>query len=358
MQCEIHLSMNLSDIKPFLLTKFKSEQDLVKSIEKLSLNFTTNRSEIEDYHNDEKMISAYAAFYLTTNFPKYSHCMNYLKDYDELLSGSEIIDIGVGPGTFMFAIGEYYNWKLKTTLWGIETSHLMRKQAAKIKEGLYADKDMEIVSKASLIPEKTKGLNRVVIFTHSFNEMGLEVARKYIEQLQPDTIVFIEPGTKELFHSYVELRKELIDQEYFCHYPCPTNNACPMEGKEDWCHQYLKVTHDKEVERLTQIAQKNRKWMPVTLALYRKGQARTTKPDEAVIVRTYQESKFGFDWDICTASSEHNTLKSTQLLKRNFSKSQAKEVAKLLAGDRIEYEVDKELKDNKTRIKLKRNFDN
>ena len=39
-----------------------------------------------------------------------------------------------------------------------------------------------------------------------------------------------------------------------------------------------------------------------------------------------------------------NKIFQTQSLKRNFSKSEAKEVAKLLAGDKINFEIDKELK--------------
>jgi ribosomal protein RSM22 (predicted rRNA methylase) len=341
--------MNLSDIKPYLLTQFKSEQDLVKSINLLSTNFTSKRENLDDYHKDEKMISAYAAFYLTTNFPKFSHCMNYLNQYKEYLANAEIIDIGVGPGTFLFAIGEYFDWSLDSTLYGIETSQLMKKQALKIKEGLYPDKDIEIVSSESLIPKKDEKKKRVIIFTHSFNEMGIKRAKEYIKNLNPDAILFIEPGTKELFKSYLSLRSDLIEDGFNCHYPCLSNSPCPLEGKDDWCHQYLKITHDKEVERLTQIAQRNRKWMAVTLGLYIKDTQSNFKDNEARIIRTYPESKFGFEWDVCT---KKNQILEVQTLKRNFTKSEAKDVAKKLSGDKIAFDIDKELKDNRTRIKL------
>lgn len=185
--------MNLTDIKPFLIHRFKSEGDLIKAINKVSDNFTASRQDVNDYLQDERLVAAYAAFYLTTNFPKFSHCMDYLEEHRALLQDSELIDIGVGPGTFLFAIGEFFNWNI-STLYGIETSHLMKKQAAKIKEGLFADKDIEIVSKSSLIPVKTK--NRILIFTHSVNEMGVDQAFQYIKQLDPDGIMFIEPAFK------------------------------------------------------------------------------------------------------------------------------------------------------------------
>jgi hypothetical protein len=111
----------------------------------------------------------------------------------------------------------------------------------------------------------------------------------------------------------------------------------------------LKITHDKEVERLTQVAKKNRKWMAVTLGLYIKGEVSNFTENDARIIRTFPESKFGFEWDICT---KDNSILEIQTLKRNYSKSDAKDIAKKLAGDKIVFDIDKELKDNRTRIKL------
>ncbi len=337
--------MNLTDIKPYLLHQFRSESELIKSINTLSDNFTKNRDEIDDYHNDEKLISAYAAFYLTTNYPKFSYCMDYLKEYEAIFKESEIIDIGVGPGTFVFSIGDYFNWEVGT-IYGIETSHLMKKQAAKIKEGLYNDKDIQLVSKSSLIPKKEK--QRIIIFTHSLNEMGNKAALKYIEELDPDIILFIEPGTKSLFKEYLGLRDNLIKVGFDCHYPCPSNDACPMQDKDDWCHQYIKVQHELEVSRLTQLAHKNRKWMPLTLGLYLNDKIKFEKKSLARIIRTYPETKYGFKWDIC---NQKNELIAVEVLKRDYTKKENKLIAEFLAGKEISFEVTKKL-DAYWRIKI------
>jgi len=341
--------MNLTQIQPYLLNNFKSEQDLVKSIQKLSENFTSNRDKINDYHEDEKLIAAYAAFYLTTNYPKFSYLIEYLSSYKKLFQEYELIDIGVGPGTFIFAIGDYFEWDLASTFWGVETSHLMRKQAAKIREGLYADRDIEIVSKLDHIPKKADK-KRMVIFTHSFNEMKQSEAMSYIEKLEADAVLFIEPGTKELFKSYVDFRDLIIAKGFNCHYPCATSLSCPMKDQDDWCHQYLKVSHNLEIERLTQITHKNRKWMPITLGLYLKETSYEPSKNFGRIIRTFVETKFGFSWQVCNSKNE---IFEVEVLKRHLSKSEIKSVGNFLSGQAIEFDIEKELADNKLRIKLK-----
>lgn len=340
--------MNLTKLQPFLLNKFKSDQDLVKSIQKLSENFTSQRENIKDYHEDEKLIAAYAAFYLTTNYPKFSYLIDYISNYKNLFEEYELIDIGVGPGTFIFSIGDYFNWNFNHTFWGVETSYLMRKQAAKIKEGLYSDKNIQIVSSLEHIPKK-QGAKRMIIFTHSFNEMKQSEAMAYIEELEADAILFIEPGTKELFKSYIEFRDLIIAKGFNCHYPCASNQICPLQGKDDWCHQYLKVSHDLEIERLTQLTHKNRKWMPITLGLYLKESEKEKELDFGRIIRTYAETKFSFVWEVCNVD---NKIYEVEVLKRHLSKKQIKVISNYLAGEKIRFVIEKELADNKVRIKL------
>ena len=70
--------MNLSEIMPHLLYQFKSESDLVKAIEEISLKFTKERSNIGDYLKDPRLVSAYTVFYLLTNIPKLEAVLKWL----------------------------------------------------------------------------------------------------------------------------------------------------------------------------------------------------------------------------------------------------------------------------------------
>ena len=342
--------MNISKIKPFLLSEFSSEADLVRHIEKLSENFTTNRKDIDDYVESEKMISAYTCFYLTTNYPKFSHILDHLNELADDFKDCEWVDIGCGPGTFLFAIKDQYAGALKRPLWGIESSPLMRKQAKKIQDGLYPYSKISIVQSAAEIPEKKT--KRIVLFSHSLNEMGNEAALQYLKKLNPDKVLFIEPGTKEFFKQYLELRDQLFSDGFNCLYPCPSNKACPMIEADDWCHQYIKVKHDLEVERLTQLSHKNRKWLPLTLGLYVKGESNAWYENDARVIRTYPSTKFSFEWEVCATNGEANNIHHFQVMKRKMTKSQIRLLDDTLAGIRIKFELDKDLGDNKFRVNL------
>lgn len=342
--------MNLTKITPHLLTTFQSDAELVKHINKISENFTVDRDQITEYLEDEKMVAAYTAFYLTTNYPKFSHVMNHLEDLGDDFGNYEWIDIGCGPGTFLFAIKDYYGGALKNEIWGIERSPLMRKQAHKIIEGLYPYDKISVVQSASEVPTKMK--KRIVLFSHSLNEMGNEKALLYLKKLDADKVLFVEPGTKAFFQQYLELRTQLINLEFNCLYPCPTNKACPMEGMDDWCHQYVKVKHDLEVERLTQLSHKNRKWLPLTIGLYAKKEYAKWSTNEGRVVRTYPSTKFSLEWDICSTKNELNVLEHFQVMKRGMDKKRAKVLDNAIAGGKFKFVLDRELGDNKYRVKL------
>ena len=182
--------------------------------------------------------------------------------------------------------------------------------------------------------------------------MGNEKALIYLKKLDADKVLFVEPGTKAFFHQYLELRSELIKKDYNCLYPCPSNGLCPMEGLDDWCHQYVKVKHDLEVERLTQLSHKNRKWLPLTIGLYAKEENANWSTNEGRVVRTYPSTKFSLEWDICSIKSEQNVLEHFQVMKRGLAKRRVKELDEAIAGGKFKFVLDRELGDNKYRVKL------
>ncbi len=293
--------MNLSLCLPHLLHTFSSESDLVKAIDEISEKFTTNRDKIGDYLKDPRLVSAYTAFYLTTNIPKLEAIMNWLpEDFKKEILACDLIDLGAGPGTFSLAWMEL-NPAGKVVQ--IETSELMKKQALKLWQGLYPGK--ELVQNPTSYSGK-----KFVLFGHSANEMGVEKVLSYLEKIQPDHILFIEPGTKDFFSKMLSIRSELIARKFEVIYPCPTNLACPMAGSEDWCHQFLHLTQAGDVERLTQMAKKDRRNLPIIVHAY----SRSLKQEQVHerIVRVFPETKFSLEWEVCS----DNILKHYQVMKR------------------------------------------
>lgn len=324
--------MQLSLIKPLLIYEFKSEHELIKAIEEISYKFTRERENISDYLNDSRLVAAYAAFYLTTNVGKLRPILNWLpNDFINTLISSNVIDMGAGPGTYSIALREFLEKPISITQ--IETSALMREQAKKIWEGLYPNEKLN----QALIPSDQKSNQSFVLFGHSANEMGYERVMKYLGELNPDHILFIEPGTKYVFELMLKIRRSLIDLDYNLLYPCPQSGECPLAGTNDWCHQYIEVKQDNEVERLSQKARKDRRHLPLTVMAFSKNIKIKELPIR--IIRTLAPTKFSYEWEACI----NNQKVSLQVMKRSLSKSQMDKLENVMSGDEVQITLEKEL---------------
>lgn len=327
--------MKLAELLPHLLYAFPHESDLLKAIEELSRKFTTERNKIGDYLKDERLVSAYTAFYLMTNLPKLRSVMDWMpEEWISDLKECSLIDLGAGPGTFSFAWREYFGTK---SIVQVELSPAMRKQARKLWDGFHSPGEMKQVG----MPEGKS----VLLFGHSANEMDIQDALDYVNKYSPEHILFIEPGTKEFFGKMLELRRELISNGWHVLYPCPEESGCPMLGTENWCHQFINVKHDPDVERLSQIMRKDRKLLPLTVQAFSKKVY--PRVDER-LVRVLPETKFSFEWQVC----HNNVLEDYQVMKRGMDKATEKSLGQILAGVEVKSETEKEVS-GKKRVKLR-----
>ncbi len=326
--------MNLAEITPHLLYAFPHESALIAAIEEISRKFTTDRAKIGDYLKDERLVSAYTAFYLATNLPKLNAIMKWLpEEWKESLKGRPLIDLGAGPGTFSLAWRQIFG---AGTFLQIENSEAMKKQARKLWDGNFPAEEMK---HTGLAP------NGILLFGHSANEMNSETAIHYVEKFSPDDIIFIEPGTPEFFGKMLEIRSRLIASGWNVLYPCPAEAECPMRGTSDWCHQFIHVSHDKDVERLSQIMRLDRKLLPLTVQVFSR---RKYERAQERLVRVLPETKFSFEWQVC----HNNTLEDYQVMKRGMDKVTEKRVGNLLSGEPLATELDKDVS-GKKRVKLR-----
>lgn len=332
------MSFSLSEINPFLLHAFKSEAELIRAIQEISEKFTTKRESIGDYLKDPRLVSAYTAFYLLTNIPKLSEVLKWMPDeWIHELKKCDFIDLGAGPGTFSLA------WKEaggEGTFYQLEQAPLMREQGNKLWQGFYKEPLYQ-----SDKWEWDSSREKFLLFGHSANEMGPEVAARYIERINPDHILFIEPGTKSFFKDMLHIRDYLLNHNYQVIYPCPSGLPCPMQGTSDWCHQFIQIRQDQEIERISQMVHLDRKLLPLTVQAYSKT-FNHKNPGER-LVRVLPETKFSHEWEVC----KDNDLNHYQILKRDFSKKESKMLGSILAGVGIETEVIKTL-ENAKRVKF------
>jgi ribosomal protein RSM22 (predicted rRNA methylase) len=338
--------MNLSQLSPFLLYKFSSEHELVKSIEELSFKFTQQRDKIEDYLQDPRLASAYTAFYLTTNIPKFEAVLEWLPQaWVERLKDCDLIDLGAGPGTYSLAWKQWGGADLKGKVFQVEKSPLMREQALKIWQGFYG---AEAIKQSGFWKSSEKQAERFLLFGHSANEMGPDAVMNYIQDIDPDHILFIEPGTKAFFPDMLQIRAKLLQKGFNILFPCPAHESCPLAGHEnEWCHQFIHVRQSAEVERLSQLVKKDRRLLPLTVHAYSK----SFKMDHHSqrVIRVHPPTKFSLEWDVCTGASAERF----QIMKRGYDKASLKALESILAGAAVSTSVEKELEQSK-RVKLLR----
>jgi hypothetical protein len=338
--------LDLKTVWPLLNYNFSSESELIKAISLIGHNFTKSREDIGDYIKDDKMVAAYTCFYLLTNIPKLKEAFRKTEINFSNYSPEdwEFIDIGAGPGTFSLALLEMNS---ETKIKAIEQSDKMISQGQKLINGIYPDADFEYFSSFKGLPSKVK--KRFGIFGHSANEMDPNLVAQMIDSLELDQILFIEPGTKDFFGKSLIIRKKLL-KTFTLNYPCMHSASCPLpEG--DWCHQYIKVQHEADVERITQLAQRDRRNLPIILNLYTKDQVVQDQTNSR-IVRVYRPTKFSSEWQVCNKLENENVIQDLQIMHRGYSKKEIKVLSQVLAGEKIKFSMVKDLGDNKVRGKL------
>ncbi len=298
---------------------FKNEHELLKSIKELSHLFNHSRDKLADYLDDEKLCSAYLYFYFMTYLPKFQKCIELLgPNFRTQIQGSALIDIGAGPGTLFHS----QNWP-GFSLYAVENSKVMIDIGKKL---------AHITSLNIQWNKQVQEEKRCLFFTHSLNEMGEKEAFEYMEAYSPQNVVLIEPGTKESFHKILGFRKQILERGYNVQYPCPSNDVCPMQGQDDWCHQIIQVRQLPEIERLCQKLQMDRRNQPAVLHWY----SREKKQIQyALITRVFAETKFSFEWQVCC----ENKLQKVQLMKKELDKKQQKLIKSWQAGQQIQFEV-------------------
>lgn len=335
-------SISLAEIKKHLLISSISEHEIVKLINEMSVKFTKKRDQISDYVFEHRHVSAYAAFYLPTNIPKLHFLLSKLpRTVLEDFKNRPFIDMGTGPGTFSLAWKKLMKTPGHVDMIGVDSSQIMLDQATKIMNGFFPGDKFQTFRKY-----EEENSNSILFFGHSINEMGREKAQDHIMTIDPEYVIWIEPGTSELFTELKDLRDIMLDH-YDVLYPCPSSSACP----NNWCHQVLRTTHEQDVERLSQLVSLDRKILPMTAHVYRKKAKLPTISTSATIIRYIQETKFSFEYEICFHENGENKNAVIEIQKKHLSKEEEKHFKNSNVGDRVNFTLDK-MVGEKMRVKL------
>lgn len=337
------MNLSLNQIIPLLIHEFESEGDLLKSIRQVQENFTSNRSNLEEYWDSKKLIAAYSSYYFPTNVSKANFIINIVKNEKrELLTNFknlEFIDFGAGPGTYSFAFSNEHLFKSYNI---VDHSPYMIEQAKAFSELYTKNTKLEYWNE---IPKHLK--NQVLFFGHSLNEMNLQNFNHLIESLDPEYIMLLEPGTKHGFQNIIDV-KNALEKEYSCLYPCdPQVKGCPLAETENWCHFKAYAIHDQSIERLSQLLKIDRRVMPLVFHIYRKKMRMNNESSHVRILRLLRETKFSLDFEICMGRDVRTFI----CLKKFYSKKEIKQI-KYLSGNKVKVEMSSKSSDAELKGKI------
>jgi ribosomal protein RSM22 (predicted rRNA methylase) len=162
-----------------------------------------------------------------------------------------ILDLGAGPGTGMWAACENFP--------EIETVTLIEKDVAlaaigkrlaqfseqpAIQSAQWQEADLE---KISHLPA-----HDLVLLSYSVGELSPTQIEPLIDlcwQATQQLLLIVEPGTPVGFERIRLIRRQLIDRGAHLIAPCPHHVACPMAGG-DWCHFAARVERSSLHRRL------------------------------------------------------------------------------------------------------------
>lgn len=310
-------------IKERLIYKFKNESELIKTIQSLQDIFTQKRNKIGDYVLSRPHVAAYAQYYTPTNAPKINFLLDQIDaESREALKKLTFIDYGCGPGTYLYPVAERKMFKHYTA---IDQAPMMLDQARSL---LRDFNNINFLHDTSSLPLEPYHLN----FGNSLNEIGFEKALQLVDELAPESISLIEPGTKETFSHVLNFREGLINRGHNIQYPCASTKNCPLDD-DNWCHQVLKLTHDKELERLCQLAKQDRRSMPMIAHFYNKS---AQKSENYYLLRIIRELKYAFEIEICYSFNNSLVVEKRELLKKGLSKKYQKEFKKNSFGVKLD----------------------
>ncbi|MBN2342298.1 MAG: hypothetical protein JXX29_14680 [Deltaproteobacteria bacterium] len=318
-----------------------------RCIQRLNELFTTQRSQLNEYSADAALVSAYAAYYMPTNMQKLAFVISQVSTLGiDATAPFEVVDFGCGPGTYGFAAAETTGVE-NGVFYFVDSSRVMLAQAEKIQQLLYPR--MTAVF-GSTVPQKQPERLRLAVLGNVINEMEERSYAALFDKLNADVLILIEPGTQASFAGVSAVRTLLLNMGYAIQYPCPSAHACPVAGIDgEWCHQVLKATLSPEIARLGQLAGLDRTVMPFIGHVYTRAPQTV---QSAVLYRLKTHSKHALFWEACMATPNGLALKSLELPKKAFSKKEQKALLRINAGQRLAFQIAKELKNGVLRIEV------
>lgn len=117
----------------------------------------------------------------------------------------------------------------------VERAAEAQKLHAKVLDAQNFGKRFHWISERDIRSQK----NRTAMFSYSLTELSKVPAWAY----DCDSLIIIEPSTREDGRRMLEKRKDLLAHGFTMWAPCPHQEGCPLleDSKTDWCHDRIHI---------------------------------------------------------------------------------------------------------------------
>jgi ribosomal protein RSM22 (predicted rRNA methylase) len=220
-----------------------SVAELRRASELLSQRY---RGEVRDgrFHiSDELAAKAYLATRLPATYAAVRASFEATAEVRPDFSPQNLLDIGAGPGTALWAAGDCWEGMEEAVL--IEASTTIRQ----LGERLTRQMPTHISWVAADIRAGLPGLKSADLVTTAYvlDELAPEAITSLVDRLWSLTremLVIVEPGTPAGWRRILQVRDGLLAAGAHLVAPCPHQAACPLAGP-DWCHFSRRVARSR-----------------------------------------------------------------------------------------------------------------
>lgn len=227
--------------------------DLRRAADLLSRRY---RAELRDgrlHLSDRLAAQAYLATRLPATYAAIRASVAAVADVRPDFAPKTLLDIGAGPGSALWAVGDCWDSLVEATL--VETSEAIRKVGTEL-SGHIAPTRVSWVS--GDIEAGLPSLSRADIVTLAYvlDELPPVLIGRVATQLWDmtgDMLVVVEPGTPAGWRRILEVREVLIAAGAHLVAPCPHQADCPLAAP-DWCHFSRRVARSR-LHRLAKNAE-------------------------------------------------------------------------------------------------------
>ena len=201
----------------------------------------TRRYKAADFHTPAITGRAQRAAYLAARLPAtYAANVSVFSEIHRLAPGVEIenlLDLGGGPGTSLFAAAEVFPLRKATVVesdevwlelgrnWALQSPRAALHETQWLRHDLSANFD---------VPP-----HDLVVMSYVLGELPASAGQTVLRRAWACTrkiLVIIEPGTMRGFATVLAARDTLIADGASLLAPCPHHDTCPMAAANDWCH--------------------------------------------------------------------------------------------------------------------------